>query len=351
MTTEKIFRVTMLPAAQGDATWLTVGDTSGVHHILIDTGVIGTAPALAAHALALRTEFNQPVVISLMVLSHIDADHIAGAPLFLSLLRELGITVHALWYNGYHQVFGIKEKPADTLGAAIAEQVSAQARHLRIPINPGLAADVALTTASSHSLAPADLPGVSITVLGPDPARLRELKGAWSRNMRGTPGTEYEATYRRLESDKLGAGRTGTDTAPANGLSIVLLIEYAGTGLLMTGDAFASDLLAALAALPAGRRRLIRYVKLPHHGSARNICPELVEQLVARHYLVSTNGANGRHPDVGTIELIMARHPDATFHFNYESPQKKIAAAIDGVRVGSRPDSSGLTLNLSPGPK
>jgi len=344
--TDKTFTLSMLPAANGDAIWISVGETGAVKHILIDAGVAGTAEKLAAHVARLQEKFGQPVVISLLVLTHIDEDHIDGVLGFLSTLRDAHAHVEAMWYNGYHQVFNVKPEKTDTLGPANAERVSAMAQHLRIPVNPGLSDDAALTVESCSQLDSPNLPGVAISVLGPTQQRVNQLRRKWRASMKGAQGTIYAQTRQALEDDVLGGTKKiASDASASNGSSIILLIEYEEIGVLMTGDAFGPDLNCILENLRESQRENVRFIKLPHHGSWRNMHDELPSRTAALHYLISTDGRSG-HPDTDTISLVNSIKPSAVFHFNYTEPRARVAAAVPGVAVGKAPDTTGLHLNL-----
>lgn len=344
--TDKTFTLSMLPAANGDAIWISAGQTGAVKHILIDAGVADTAEKLAAHVARLQEKFGQPVVISLLVLTHIDEDHIDGVLGFLSMLRDARVHVEAMWYNGYHQVFNVKPEKSDKLGPANAERVSAMVQHLNIPLNPGLGDDAALTVESCSQLDSPNLPGIAISVLGPTQQRVDRLRRKWAATMKGTQGTIYAQTRRTLEDDVLGgAKKIASDASASNGSSIILLIEYEEIGVLMTGDAFGPDLNRILENLGESQRENVRFIKLPHHGSWRNMHDELPGRTAARHYLISTDGKSG-HPDTDTISLFDSIKRSAVFHFNYVEPRARVAAALPGVVVGNVPDTTGLHLNL-----
>ncbi|MEA2684952.1 MAG: hypothetical protein QOE93_147, partial [Actinomycetota bacterium] len=65
--------VEMLPAGYGDAILVTYGTEAEPHRILIDGGQARSFPAVSAR---LRS-FNGP--IDLLVVTHVDTDHIGGA--------------------------------------------------------------------------------------------------------------------------------------------------------------------------------------------------------------------------------------------------------------------------------
>lgn len=58
-------------------------------------------------------------------------------------------------------------------------------------------------------------------------------------------------------------------------------------------------------------------VKACHHGSKFNLRTELLERIRAKHWLISTNGAQTRHPHPETLARIITTQKKPTFHLNY----------------------------------
>lgn len=96
-----VFRLTMLPASEGDCLILSYGAAENrLSHIVVDGGRKSTWASLKA-ALSTIKARGEPVV--LMVMSHIDADHIDGA-YEMALAKDCPILPPPVWYNGYDQL-------------------------------------------------------------------------------------------------------------------------------------------------------------------------------------------------------------------------------------------------------
>ena len=95
-----IFRIRLLPALHGDCIWIEYGEAGATHHVLVDGGPLGAFGALRAHVEALPAAARD---VELLVVTHIDADHIDG---IVKLLRhpELGLTFREVWFNGWPQL-------------------------------------------------------------------------------------------------------------------------------------------------------------------------------------------------------------------------------------------------------
>src|SRR5690606_28109305 len=122
----------MLPAARGDALWIEYGSPRAPHRILIDGGIASTHQRLRARIEALPRSGRK---FDLMVITHIDLDHIAG---MIGLLRDPpeGFAVDDVWFNGWEHLLQA-EKFADDgiLGAKLGERLSAWLREGDYPWN------------------------------------------------------------------------------------------------------------------------------------------------------------------------------------------------------------------------
>ena len=97
-----------------------------------------------------------------------------------------------------------------------------------------------------------------------------------------------------------------TDNSVANLSSIVLLAEQHGKTMLLTGDARGDNILKGLdrAGLLDGSGKIkVDILKVPHHGSDRNVSTEFFRKVQAKHYIFSGDGAHG-NPDSATLTML-----------------------------------------------
>ena len=374
-----MFRIDLLPAEYGDAIWIEYGEAQLPHRVLIDCGTSGVFDSIRDRILGLPEGSRH---FELLVVSHIDIDHIGGA---LDLLREshgLGVTFSDIWFNGYVHLTpgGVVPQPDadDVLGPLQGEELT----RLLVAEAPGrwnaAVQGRALVVPDSGPVEPtASLPaGLVLTLLSPTQRKLDRLKPVWDSACRKAgivPGTATAQDDVRLdetqeteeEDDLLGdpdVGRLAAtpfmpDRSKPNGSSLALLAEYAGRRALLAADAHAPVLVDALSRLPghgAGRLRLDA-VKLSHHGSRGNTSLDLVRAVQCPNWLVSTNGKQFQHPDAEAIARVIAEGGhDVTLHFNYRTEHNNVWASA-GLRrkhcyVARYPsdDRVGIRLDLSP---
>ena len=373
-----MFRIEMLPAAHGDCLWIEYGTGQQVHRILIDGGPAHTYPALRERILHLPSVERR---FELLVITHIDADHIEGVVRLLQDAESLECRFERIWFNGRDQLNQVPDPAGQPLGALQGEMLGMliadyEKRVDRKVLNVGFPDRLAAIDRKAAELPTVDLAGdCRLTLLSPDHERLLDLKDHWADELRKArvASGDVQALRRKLEesrnlqplgdvlggtdapgedrfelpdpgdrdlaadgADTLGGGGGepgenapfGGDPSKANGSSIAVLLAYpkddAQIRFLLSGDAWCSVLEASVDRLlpRSGAQLALTGFKIPHHGSVGNVTESLLGKLRCRHFLVSTSGAVFRHPHARAIELLLAEHSDRGkphLHFNYLS--------------------------------
>lgn len=396
-----MFRIEMLPAAHGDCLWIEYGQGRDIHRILIDGGPAHAYPALRERILHLPAEERR---FELLVITHIDADHIEGIIRLLLDAETLNCRFDRIWFNGREQLNAVPDPAGEALGSLQGEILAMliadyQTRTGRQVWNPGFPKAIVAIDPQAAALPRVLLPGdCSLTLLSPDHTCLLQLKDHWDKELKAARvasgstaklrelldnsrslrplgdvlGAEDELALGDPEppdepelADTLGRGSGepgadapfGGDTSRANGSSIALLLEYPAirpeVRFLLAGDAWPGVLQAAIARLlpqPNARLSLTGF-KLPHHGSVANLTPELLAQLRCTHYLISSNGAIFGHPHARAVELLLQAHAGVgkpRLHFNYLAPTTEAwSKAEDQLKRGYGAfHPKGLSLSL-----
>ncbi len=323
-----------LPAAHGDALWIEYGSESKLHRVLIDGGPAHTYESgLRRRIAALEGE---ECTLELMVVTHIDADHIDGSLIMLQELSDLKVHINELWFNGWAQLPQKDER-------AVYAPLQGEFLVGLILDDPALKGNWNQSFDQKAVVIPDDedkpLPvieldgGARLTLLGPSIKELQRLRTQWASAIRDfSPGNAEEALRRLRERRQyrppempavFAAPQYGDDRSPANGSSISFIFEYKGISILFAGDAQARGLapsLERLANLRSLNKVPLDVVKLPHHGSMRNVSDEWLQWVDCQNWLISTNGDVFDHPDIETAELIARFCQDPpTLLCNYKS--------------------------------
>lgn len=112
-----------------------------------------------------------------------------------------------------------------------------------------------------------------------------------------------------------------------NGSSISFVLETAdGRKFLFLGDVTEKQVIDYLMSQGYSEEKKLKvdFLKVPHHGSNKNLSEQLLNLIECNHYIISTNGGRGstKHPDRQTIaKILLHKKPEErehiTLHFNY----------------------------------
>lgn len=315
--------------------------------------------------------------ISLMIISHIDRDHIEGAVHFL---RENGdaeipaiIPVDEIWINGFFNTLfprlEFKHREIDELSLEERKMLSDKLKSLKMSfpdegyisatqckalerlcvqngyrVNCSCPDRIVKRSAMRYSEVATNrisIAGCQIAILNPGEPQLEALSRELDREMIRWFGRDYkiqqsdeftqlfellmELYEEPTSSEPIMAMSAnlkswlGTSLlAPMNAVnrsSIVVEIIYHGRNMLFTGDGESSDWVEFLAPI-------YDLIKISHHGSTKpNI--KLLENCKAKHLLVSTNGgAYDRYPENELLARMIFSGAER-LHFNYDIGQKQ----------------------------
>ncbi|MFF7311490.1 MBL fold metallo-hydrolase [Streptomyces sp. NPDC008137] len=257
-----------------------------------------------------------PPHLDVVCLSHVDDDHAGG---LVRLFREMRqaqqdgdappYAVDALWFNSVEELV---DKRAPGLSASVRPLLERAATDAAFGASYQQGRDIRNAASALHldgntpfggpltEGAEATLADLDVTVVAPDEAALEELEERWRKaKQRGDPDV-ITAAY--------------SDSSVQNLSSIVLLLRHDGRTALLTGDARGDHVLTGLrdlGLLDDSEPLHVDLLKLPHHGSDRNVEAGFFEQVRADHYVVSADGVRHHHPNEDTLRwLVESRAPD-----------------------------------------
>lgn len=317
-----------LPAAKGDCLLLHHELDGQKRLVLIDGGPGGVYPkTLKPRLLKLRKTRiadgdiaeEDPLFIDLVIISHIDDDHING---ILALLQDMSdgerrFRIGRIWHNSFATLLDAAPPQAiarvlnqaddgdpdrHDLGMIIASvpqgnEVLKLAKKLGISVNPEFDSKPMLATDGK----PHAIDGFQITVLGPMEAELKNLRKLYADWLK-----EHDAGTASIAS----LIASFKDTSVPNLASIVLLIEKDGQRFLLTGDARGDKIMKAakeLNLLHADQTLPVDIFKVPHHGSDRNNAANCFRMFPAPHYVFSGDGHHGNPERETFVYLVEAR--------------------------------------------
>lgn len=325
-----IFNIELLPATYGDCILIEYGQNDHLKRILIDGGTGGTRHAVKSRFSALKENERN---LELMVITHIDRDHIEGA---LRLLEEEtpSFGIRDIWFNGWKHLQEQFEG-VEAFGAEQGEYVSAAIIKNKLKWNDGFTGH-AVVIKEDGQLPTITLPGgMKLTLLSPSAKSLRDLSPVWLKDLKKeglVPGFGEVVTEEvdKDEDEAFGSESPDVDLlnqlpfdedhSEANASSIAFIAEYDNKRVLFLGDAQPTQIYDSLKKFQQQGKVKIDLCKISHHASRGNTSPALLELLDCKHFAISTNGSNYYHPHQETIARIVKRStPGVTLYFNYRT--------------------------------
>ena len=344
------FTLDVRRARKGDCLVLHYGSADDPGLGLIDGGPANVykpqlKPRLAEIRKMRGLDPDEPLPVDMLMVSHIDDDHINGV---LELTKELvqakdaqqplPLKIKGVWHNTFDDIIGNNPKE---LTASVTAQFGAaslsgdvdteglnpdaakvlasvdqgfrlrdDSKALNLRINPQFKGQLILAKAKAKKV---DMgKGLSFTVVGPMNDEVVALQAAHDEFLKKKAKKKGEASLAAF-----------TDTSVPNLSSVVVLAEAGDKRILFTGDARGDKVIEGLELVGLlkkdGKSKFhVDVLKCPHHGSNRNIAPIFFRRIVADHYVFSGNGEHG-NPERETLEMLLAERGDEkyTVHLTY----------------------------------
>lgn len=364
--------IEMLPALSGDCFLIKLGKYKRTN-IIIDSGYSETYDNYLKYRLNEIKSLGE--IVNLMVITHIDADHISGAIKFIKennddLKFNEGIVINEIWHNSLRHVY-LEEREEEIISEndnEILEMLQIKGmpipedsyKRINKPIS-GLQGSVLggliklgnynwNKNANGKAICIENLSekfiinDVKINLLTPNYERLKQLKNSWEKNLRKNKGfrgritndqifddvyeillgESFDIELRRSNSlisgsedlSKYALTNEIIDESVVNASSISFIMEYNNKKVLFLGDANPEDVFDAIKSLYdwSGKEKIIfNAIKISHHGSRGNTTKKLLSMIDSEKFIISTNGnLKHNHPHIETIAKIVCRDSEFT---------------------------------------
>lgn len=342
--------VKFLKAQNGDCTVIKYTDDSGAkRNIIIDSGLDAAYFDPATNVFGeLKTEVDEIKAskenIDLLILTHIDNDHICGFLKLFEMDTEVPNYIKKVWFNSGKLIaekieeeenilLAMKMKEPGVVDTGVAEGLDFEAFLLRF----NFWERELIVCGQEHNLHNA-----KFDILGPTIPQLRKLLKEYHEKTlddvytRGK-GNDWETDILTLIQEEGPKYKFSQDKSVKNGSSISFILTLKGKKFVFLGDAHPNPVADELSKLGYTSKNPlnVEFLKVSHHGSKANNNKKLLAALTTENYIISTNSVGHGHPHKRTLARIIKRNPDAIFHFNYEK-----------VREGVFNDADRKTYNI-----
>jgi hypothetical protein len=318
-------KIKPLKAFHGDSILISFHDEHNgtTRNILIDGGPRNTYSK--SHR-TLKKELEQikhrNENVDLLVITHIDDDHIGGILRIFEYEDDNLDIIKKFWFNSGELISSFFNTPID----------KSRDCPLTLKSNPALSVGQGISLESflkktncwDRKVIYSDcettrLFGSNITILSPNVEGLKKLNNRWEKEA-GEVDLSGDYSDYEVPISELITRPFKEDSSVPNESSISFLFEYTDKKILFLADSHPSVVAETLKGLGYSSRNKLEVdlVKVSHHGSKKNMSPELLELIKCNNFLICSNGKKHGLPDKEAIARIIAANKERTYiYFNY----------------------------------
>jgi len=250
--------------------------------------------------------------LDLVVLTHIDEDHICGLIEMVKNDRKNTNKIKELWFNSIKSI-RIRKNKNVLVSYGQAQTFDILLEEKNVPVNN----KIFLTNTDNQKKYTINNE-IELQLLSPFESDLRILEEKEPKNQNPTECGKHNGTTEV-------STKNGNDNRPPNKSSIAFILKYDRKEFLFLADANINVINRSLAELgySEDNKLKIEFLKLSHHGSLENINEDFLKLVETDKFIILTDGKNKRnnHPSKEIFPLIIeyqGKAKDIEFIFNYE---------------------------------
>ncbi|MBJ2147934.1 MBL fold metallo-hydrolase [Vibrio sp. IB15] len=314
----------ILQAEHGDAICISYEFEGKIKNILIDGGPaqafeVQKVPRALKRFLDEIKQKEQN--IDLLVLTHVDDDHIGGILAGFNQFGYLSEITKEVWFNSGKVIFNHFDKPLGDSNTVTLKNSSTSNTSIRQGIK--LEEHLANKNIWSQRLFKAgdeiDWFGSKFKILSPSLLKLEKLLVKWEKEKPNPNTSRRSNDYKASLEQLLEADCFQEDNSIHNGSSLAFIFECFDKSILLLGDAHPSVVIESLKSLGFSEQNPLKidYVKISHHGSKANTNSDLLKMIECQKFIISANGKHHALPNKLTLARIINNCPSANIMFNY----------------------------------
>lgn len=339
-----MMKIKFLKAGNGDSILLSFNDGIENRNILVDGGVEETYYSDSTGLFGeLENEINsirkRNEVIDLLILTHIDNDHICGLLKWFELDDKAHELVKNVWFNSGKLIATYLNEPENEdlrVGLKIFSYpqtgIHEAIEYENYLIEKGIWDKKIIIQGQEL-----EEYGVKIQILSPNELQMKKLLMEYKEKT-GEPA--YTAGREKdwiknikdfIEEEMRPDFKFNQDNSVKNGSSISFILTLNDKRFLFLADSHPKGIVTQLKTLGYSKDKPLEVeaMKVSHHGSKANTNRELLEIVKTVNYIISTDSSGHNHPDKRTLSRILNINPNAIFHFNYDHVRNEVFSAQD----------------------
>lgn len=299
-----------MKAFHGDAIVINTFDQNRLaYNIVIDGGTASTYDTVLKHELKALPK------IDLLILTHIDSDHIKGLIKFIKSSYFDPNQVLQYWFNSKNIKFITTGENISYGQATDFEKLLVKKKVNLDRITEGIIVGNTIVLGE----------GISAVILSPTQVILDRLYKDWEELKVQIVSPINDVPISKIVQSQIGRGKLEVLALEKfkpdrtvlsdifNSSSIAVILMTFDLQLLLLGDSRPEIIIEELQRLQYSitKKLKVDYVKVSHHGSINNTCTDLLDLIDCDKFIISTNGGSGEHhfPDREVIARII-HHPE-----------------------------------------
>lgn len=319
--------VKFLKALHGDSILISRETNEVSTNILIDGG---PAAAFKRHPYnagsgylksALDEIKDKKGFIDLVVLTHIDDDHIGGMLAAFVEDGYLSDLSKAVWFNSGELLADIFEKESLDQNNIYIEADGAKLTSVKQGIKLenhleglGIQTECLIKAGGVY-----EINGFIFKILSPNDFGLNKLLDKWDKESLTLKTSIDQNDYNLTLKEIIDNDSFQEDKAIPNGSSIAFILEFDSYKMLFLADAHPSVIVESLRGMGYSESERIKLdlVQLSHHGSKFNTSHELLSVIDCNNFIISTDGSKHSLPNKTTLARVYKYFPHSSIFFNY----------------------------------
>ncbi|MFM2599554.1 ComEC/Rec2 family competence protein [Vibrio fortis] len=328
-----------LQAKNGDAILLTFFDEQDIErHVLIDGGTATTYKQKSKKENIndgpLKKVVDEIPQVDLLILTHIDDDHIAGLLNWFECDDDALTKVKKVWFNSGCLLSEYFKKPQTNQEDPLIKKILDNNTSVRQGLKfvdmikeAGIWDRTVIKSTDRYQIF-----GLEFLILSPNDHKLELLLGKWEKDKKSL-NTRSRNDYSLTIKQHISNDSFKEDKSIPNGSSISFVIKDNEKNYVFLSDSHPSVIIESLTNLGITPDNPLpaEFVKVSHHGSKHNTNNELLELIDTNRYVFSSNGDVHNLPHKRCVSRILNRTPDAELIFNYRNIPKYMFGQQDYI--------------------
>lgn len=335
-------KIKFLKAFNGDSILISFKEGKKSRNIIIDGGMPASyiqkgkngKPEYGELKKAVDSIRERNEKIDLLILTHVDDDHIGGVLKWFEKDEDAYKLVGKVWFNSGRLIseYFDEEENKDNLLTLNPDETTLTSIGQGVKFEDYIETKGIWDRSIVIALEYLEYLGIKFKVLSPSPDKLKLLLGKWEKEAPESLDTSADKNdYDSTLTEHIASDKFKEDPAIHNGSSIAFILTFEKKNFVFLADAHPTVVVNSLKEFGYSKEKPLKaeLVKISHHGSKANNSIEMLELIETNKYVISTNGNKHAHPNKKFLARLASVNDNCEVFFNYPEQIEKIFSDTD----------------------